>query len=134
MSNWYVYIIDKEGTLYVGVTMDLENRVRQHGVERPLHIEGPMPKTDALKRERTLKGWGRERKLALITESGSSPGFPHPKSFDKNVLWSIILTGSRRTGFSIESRVLGGQVWRRKAPLGTFPWSLSRIMSVFIFS
>jgi predicted GIY-YIG superfamily endonuclease len=99
MDNWYVYIIDEEGKLYVGVTMDLENRMRQHGVERPLHIEGPMPKTDALKRERTLKGWRRERKLALIIESCSSPEFPYPKAFDKNVLSSIILTGSGRIVF-----------------------------------
>ena len=34
-----------------------------------------------------------------IIESGSSPGFPHPKSFDKNVLSSIILTGSGRIVF-----------------------------------
>jgi predicted GIY-YIG superfamily endonuclease len=71
MNNWYVYIIDKEGNLYVGVSTDMENLVRQHGVERPLHIEGPRPKTDALKRERTLKGWRREKKLALIKEYSS---------------------------------------------------------------
>jgi putative endonuclease len=69
MSDWYVYITDKKGKFYVGVTTDMENRMRQHGVERPLHFEGPMPKTDALKRERTLKGWRREKKLALIKES-----------------------------------------------------------------
>jgi putative endonuclease len=73
MSDWYVYIIDKEGKLYVGVTTDLENRIRQHGMTRPLYSEGPMPKTDALKRERTLKGWRREKRLALIKESSSRP-------------------------------------------------------------
>jgi putative endonuclease len=68
MSDWYVYIIDKKGKLCVGVTTDLENRMRQHGVARPLYFEGPMPKADALKRERTLKGWRREKKLALIRD------------------------------------------------------------------
>jgi predicted GIY-YIG superfamily endonuclease len=66
MDNWYVYIIDKEGKLCVGVTTDLENRMRQHGVERPLRCEGPMGKADALKRERTLKGWSRAKKLAIM--------------------------------------------------------------------
>ena len=71
MSDWYVYIIDKKGKLYVGVTTHLENRMRQHGATRPLHFEGPMSKAEALKRERNLKGWRREKKLALIKESFS---------------------------------------------------------------
>ena len=66
MSDWYVYIIDKEGKLYGGVTTDLENRMRQHGVAKPLYFEGPMAKAEALKRERNLKSWRREKKLALI--------------------------------------------------------------------
>jgi predicted GIY-YIG superfamily endonuclease len=57
MNDWYVYIIDKKGKLYVGVSTDLENRLRQHGVAGALYFEGPMSKTEALKRERTLKGW-----------------------------------------------------------------------------
>jgi predicted GIY-YIG superfamily endonuclease len=73
MSDWYVYIIDKHEKFYVGVTTDLENRMRQHVVERPLHLEGPMPKAEALKRERSLKGWRREKKMALIKESSSVP-------------------------------------------------------------
>ena len=73
MSDWYVYIIDKKGKIYVGVTTDMENRMRQHGVARPLYFEGPMAKAEALKREKTLKGWGREKKLALIREFSSQP-------------------------------------------------------------
>jgi predicted GIY-YIG superfamily endonuclease len=68
MSDWYVYIIDKEGKLYVGVTTDLENRMRQHGVARPLYFEGPMSKAEALKLERNLKGRRRLKKLMLITK------------------------------------------------------------------
>ena len=71
MSDWYVYIIDKNGKLYVGVSTDLENRMRQHGVAKPLYFEGPMAKAEAFKRERNLKGWRREKKLALIKESSS---------------------------------------------------------------
>jgi putative endonuclease len=69
MNDWYVYVIDKEGKLYVGVTTDLEERMRQHRVAEPLYFEGPRGKAEALKRERTLKGWRRERKLALIKAS-----------------------------------------------------------------
>ena len=71
MSDWYVYIIDRKGKLYVGITTDLRNRMRQHGVVKPLYQEGPLGKSEALKRERTLKGWRKEKKLALIDEASS---------------------------------------------------------------
>ena len=71
MSNWFVYIIEKQGELYVGITTDLPNRMRQHAVQMPLYHEGPMSKSEALKRERVLKGWRREKKLALIAKASS---------------------------------------------------------------
>ena len=71
MSNWFVYIIDRRGKLYVGITTDLDNRMRQHGEAAPLYYEGPMSKSDALKREKTLKGWSRKRKLDLIAQTSS---------------------------------------------------------------
>ena len=61
MDNWWVYIVEKKTGLYVGITTDLENRMRQHGQPAPLYHEGPIPKADALKRERTLKGWSRKK-------------------------------------------------------------------------
>ena len=67
MDKWYVYIIDKRGKLYVGITTDMENRMRQHGETKPLYYEGPMSKAEALKRERNLKGWSRKKKLLLIS-------------------------------------------------------------------
>lgn len=73
MSNWFVYIIEKKGKLYVGITTDLPNRIRQHGATEPLYQEGPMGKSEALKRERVLKGWRREKKLALIAKASSQP-------------------------------------------------------------
>ena len=69
MSDWYVYIVDKKGKLYVGITTDLPNRMRQHGVPKPLYQEGPLAKFEALKRERTLKGWSRKKKFSLISEA-----------------------------------------------------------------
>jgi predicted GIY-YIG superfamily endonuclease len=73
MDNWYVYIIDKKGKFYIGVTTDLPNRMRQHEVTETLYKEGPMNKYEALKRERVLKGWSREKKLALLAKSSSEP-------------------------------------------------------------
>ena len=71
MSNWFVYIIERKGKLYVGITTDLENRMDQHGVHKPLYHEGPVGKAEALKRERTLKGWSRKKKLELIAQASS---------------------------------------------------------------
>jgi predicted GIY-YIG superfamily endonuclease len=71
MDNWWVYIVDKKTGLYVGITTDLENRMRQHGQPALLYYEGPISKADALKRERTLKGWSRKRKLELIAKASS---------------------------------------------------------------
>ncbi len=71
MDNWWVYIIEKRMQLYVGITTDLENRMRQHGQPAPLYYEGPISKTDGLKRERMLKGWSRRKKLELIAKASS---------------------------------------------------------------
>ena len=71
MSDWYIYIIEKKGKLYTGVTTDLPNRMRQHAVTETLYQEGPMNKSEALKRERVLKGWRRDKKLALIAKASS---------------------------------------------------------------
>jgi len=75
MDNWWVYIVEKKTGLYVGITTDLENRMRQHGQPAPLYYEGPISKADALKREKTLKGWSRNKKIELIAKD-SSGGAP----------------------------------------------------------
>jgi putative endonuclease len=74
MDNWWVYIIEKKTGLYVGITTDLENRMRQHRQPAPLYYEGPISKSDALKRERTLKGWSRKKKLELIANPPRNKG------------------------------------------------------------
>ncbi len=71
MKNWWVYIVEKKGKFYTGITTNLGNRMRQHDVKRPLYFEGPMPKAEALKRERILKGWSRKKKLELIGKGSS---------------------------------------------------------------
>ena len=62
---WHVYICDRNGQLYTGITTDLAHRMRQHKASL-LYTEGFEDKNDAAKRERQIKGWRREKKLCLI--------------------------------------------------------------------
>lgn len=74
-----VYILGSlSGTLYIGVTNDLVVRVRQHKnhtfggftaqyeVTRLLYYERYPDVRTAIAREKQLKGWRREKKVALI--------------------------------------------------------------------
>ncbi len=65
---WYVYICDKSSHLYTGITTDLEHRMRQHKANL-LYSEAYKNKNDAAKRERQIKGWRKEKKLALTQRS-----------------------------------------------------------------
>ena len=79
MSEYFCYIIKcADGTLYTGITNDPGRRLREHELgrgarytrsRRPLHLayleEQPDLKT-AMRRERAIKAFSRERKLALI--------------------------------------------------------------------
>jgi putative endonuclease len=62
---WYVYICDKEGVLYTGITTNIPRRMRQHGASL-LYSEHFQDKHAAARREREIKGWRRDRKLALV--------------------------------------------------------------------
>ena len=83
MSNYWVYIMasKRNGTLYVGVTSDLEKRVYQHKHDE---VEGFTSKykvhdlvwsesceemREAIYREKQLKKWNRRWKLNLIEET-----------------------------------------------------------------
>ena len=59
MNNWCIYIIDKKGKFYVGITTDLPNRLKQHGSPKLLYKEGPLEKAAAARRERLIHE-GRE--------------------------------------------------------------------------
>ena len=86
--DYYAYIVtDYTGTvLYIGVTSDLEGRLREHTngesgskftrkyhVNRLLFYEHFRDVRDALAREKQLKGWTRAKKEALIR--AVNPGF-----------------------------------------------------------
>ena len=78
--SYFVYILAsrKNGTLYVGVTNDVARRVYEHrmgrgsnfarkyGVHRLVHVDVFDDVEKAIQREKTLKEWKREWKIALI--------------------------------------------------------------------
>jgi putative endonuclease len=72
MGQWYVYICDRAGQLYTGITTDLEHRMNQHKATL-LYSESVKDKHSAARRERQIKGWRREKKLALIQEGPEKP-------------------------------------------------------------
>jgi putative endonuclease len=77
---YYVYIIEcNDGTLYVGVTNDIERRYAEHrdGLDPDSYTSKRRPVrlayfeifqwiTDAIKREKQLKGWSAPKKRALM--------------------------------------------------------------------
>ena len=83
MAYYYVYILaNPSRTLYVGVTNDLERRVRQHragqseftaryNISRLVHYEVTNSVTIAIAREKEIKAWRREKKMALIEQSNA---------------------------------------------------------------
>ncbi len=78
--DYYVYILAnrKSGTLYVGVTNNLARRLYEHvngltkgftkkyDVHRLVYFELTSDVTSAIAREKQLKNWKREWKIALI--------------------------------------------------------------------
>jgi len=79
MRDHYVYIMTNNyATLYVGVTNDLERRVAEHkrklvpgftskyNLTRLAYYEVFGDPSDAIGREKQIKGWLRRRKVALI--------------------------------------------------------------------
>jgi len=78
MREYCVYIMaSRSGVLYVGVTNDLERRVKEHksgthgfsgryGVNRLVYFESTNDVGSAIAREKRIKSWRRDRKRALI--------------------------------------------------------------------
>ena len=78
--QYYVYLLSskKNGTLYIGVTNDLERRMFEHknklvsgftakyNVNKLMYFEDFQYVNDALKREKQLKNWNRQWKIDLI--------------------------------------------------------------------
>ena len=77
----YLLASKRNGTLYVGVTSNLTQCIWQHkgdlvqgfsqryGVHGLVWYEGHDTKESAIAREKTIKGWKRAWKIALIEKS-----------------------------------------------------------------
>ena len=79
MHNYYVYIMSsKSRVLYVGITNDIHHRVWEHQhdelpgftskyrVHRLVYFERFQYVRNAIAREKAIKGWLRQKKIALI--------------------------------------------------------------------
>jgi len=80
--RYYVYMMtNRSGTLYAGITNDIARRVYEHqqklmpgftskyNISRLIWMEAFGSPTEAIAREKQIKGWTRAKKLALIRSS-----------------------------------------------------------------
>jgi putative endonuclease len=80
--NYFTYIMaSRSHTIYIGMTSDLQKRVFQHkwrehdgftehyNCDRLVWFESHQDVTRAIEREKQLKGWRREKKIALIEKT-----------------------------------------------------------------
>ena len=81
-KSYTVYILGnkRRSVLYTGITSDLLGRVWQHkeklfggftakyNVDQLIYFEDWENSTDAIAREKEIKGWSRQKKEALIKE------------------------------------------------------------------
>jgi putative endonuclease len=98
MSEWYVYIVSNNShTLYTGITNDLPRRVTEHKdrsfknaftarytFDRLVYFEAAATKRDAARRERQIKSWRREKRVALIQSV-------NPNWIDLSFSWTELL-------------------------------------------
>ena len=84
-KTYWVYVLtNRSGTLYIGVTNDLERRLAEHAeggaerftgryaLDRLIYAEDYGDIRDAITREKQLKGWRRAKKVALINANNPS--------------------------------------------------------------
>ncbi len=82
--RWQIYIIEcRDGSLYTGITIDLEKRLAAHNAgkgakyttsRRPVQLvyhEGAANRSEASKRENAIKKLNRNDKLALCAKQDS---------------------------------------------------------------
>ena len=79
MVNWFIYILRcKDGSFYTGITTNLERRFQEHKegrggrytrlskINKLIYYERYFTEAEALKREKQIKGWRKEKKENLI--------------------------------------------------------------------
>jgi putative endonuclease len=92
-KRYYVYILaSSSAVLYVGMTNGLARRIRQHKeklvpgftqkyhVDRLVHYEAFDDVRSAITREKRIKGWRRQKKIALIETT-------NPRWIDLSAEW-----------------------------------------------
>ena len=74
---------NRSGTLYIGVTNNIKQRVHQHknkliegftkkyNIDKLIYVETFRDVNSAIAREKTIKGWLRKKKIELI--KGANP-------------------------------------------------------------
>jgi putative endonuclease len=86
IHQYYVYLLASKirGTLYIGVTNDLQRRVYEHktgikkgftykyGVNRLVYFETFQNINEAIDREKKLKKWNRDWKIELFEKENPS--------------------------------------------------------------
>ena len=97
MKLWYVYIManKRDGVIYIGVTNNLDERVKEHRLkifpksftakyncDKLIYFEKFENGADAVKREKRFKKWKRDWKIELIEEM-------NPTWTDLTLNWNI---------------------------------------------
>jgi putative endonuclease len=106
MKDYYVYILSNNtGTLYIGVTNNLERRLFEHHSEEYtgfthkynlkslVYYETINSIESAILREKQLKGWRRSKKISLIEQM--NPGW-QDLSIDASATLSMTISGTSR--------------------------------------
>ena len=98
IHQYYFYMLTnkKKGTLYIGVTNNLERRMfehknkiiegftKQYGFDKLAYFETYQYVNDAIKREKNMKKWKREWKISLIEKD-------NPDWDDLSADWKYLL-------------------------------------------
>lgn len=97
MQHWYIYIMNnkKDGVLYIGVTDNIDKRVKEHKLkvypksftekyncDKLVYFEEFENREEAGIREKQFKKWKREWKVELIEEM-------NPSWSDLSINWNL---------------------------------------------
>lgn len=113
--SYYVYITtNRRGTLYTGITNDVDKRMHQHRkgesqftsgyrIGKLIYVEVTNDVYAAIAREKQIKGWTRAKKLALIRTL--NPSFRDLTS--AAYYWRHIVQAHRLKGDEAERMIAG---------------------------
>lgn len=97
MKLWYVYVMANKpnGTIYIGMTNEIEERVKEHKLkifprsftakyncDKLIYLEEFENGEEAVKRERQFKKWKRDWKIDLIEDM-------NPNWIDLSINWNF---------------------------------------------